>query len=217
MHLEGALAATERVARQRIDLARRLVGHGIAAGRGAGAMHHEIGAGAAERPVIGVGKADIEREVIGRLRVHLAGGDRIEALRRLAVAFLDLRAELPGPFADRIGGEQLVGAGAGLLPDLELGAFLVGAHIDGRVDRHVELVHLVDELLRHRLHMLGAGIARFLAGGEQESRHDDENGTDEAAGQRLSQHEHPQGSSREPPRRRRFSPPASQRHETAGR
>ena len=174
MHLEGALAADEGVTGEPVDLAGRIVRHRIATGRGTGAMHHQIGAIASERLVEGVGEADVEREVVARIRVHLARTDRIETLRRLPVTFLDLGAELSGPLADRIGLEQAVAAVAALFPDLELGCFLEGADVDRRLRIHVELLHLRLDLGGERLHVLGnAGI---LAGGERQPGGDHQGG-----------------------------------------
>ena len=120
LDLELALAALEGVAGEREQLAGRLVGHRIAARRRAGAVDHEVGAGAAEGPVIGVGVADVEGEVVARLRVHLRRGDDVEALRRLAVAFHLLRPEPSRPLADLVGLEERILPVAPLLPDLEL-------------------------------------------------------------------------------------------------
>ena len=74
--------------------------------------------------VIAVREACIDRQVVIGVRIHQAGRDRIEALWRLAVAFIDLRAEIAGPAADRIDLEQLEAAGGVLLPDLELDSSL---------------------------------------------------------------------------------------------
>ena len=76
---------------------------------------------------------------MARVRVHQAGGDRIEALGRLTIAFIDLRAEIAGPAADRINLEQLETAGGVLLPDLELGFFLEDADEDWGTLWHVPL------------------------------------------------------------------------------
>src|SRR5438067_12496232 len=59
LQLERFLASKERFAGERVDLRDLLVGHGIAAGRRAAAMDHQERAGAAVRPVVGVGEAGI--------------------------------------------------------------------------------------------------------------------------------------------------------------
>ena len=121
LHLERFLAAEERVAPERINFRDLFVGHRIAAARGAVAVHHELCAGAAVGAVKGVRIAEIERQIVLRVRIHLAGADAVEALRRLPVAFLDLGAKLARPSADRVGLEHRVAAFAVLLPDFQLG------------------------------------------------------------------------------------------------
>src|SRR5690606_31159588 len=110
LQLEAALSALEGLAPQRIDLRDVLVGHGIAAPRGAVAMDHQIRSGTAPRPVELVRKPGVEGEIIVRIRVHQPRRDRIEALRRLPVALLELRAQLTRPGADLVLLEELVGA-----------------------------------------------------------------------------------------------------------
>ena len=51
LHLEGALAAEERLAAERVDFRDLLVGHRVAAARRAVAVHHQVRAGAAVRAV----------------------------------------------------------------------------------------------------------------------------------------------------------------------
>ena len=80
--------------------------------------------------VIGVGIANIEGEVIGRVGIHLAGRDRVEALGHLPVAFLDLGPQLTRPAAHGIGLEQGILTIRLLLPDLEFSLFLEGADQD---------------------------------------------------------------------------------------
>ncbi len=124
LHLEGFLAAEERSAAEREDFGNLLVAHRVAAARRAIAMHHQMRAGAVMRTVERVRIAHVERQIVLRIRVHLAGGDIVETFRRLAVAFLDLRAEIAGPFADRIGLQQRELAVAILLPDFEFDSLL---------------------------------------------------------------------------------------------
>src|SRR5262245_14729888 len=103
-------------------------------------------AGAPERAIERVGIADVERQVVGRVGIHLPGRDRIEALGRLAVALLDLGAEFARPAADWIGLQERVAAALVLLPDLEFGLFLEDARKDRRLLAHSLLL---DE--RHHL------------------------------------------------------------------
>ena len=140
LDLEFLLAAEEGFARQRIDFADLLVGHGVAAARRAIAVDHQERAAIAVRFVVGVGEADIDGEIVVGIGIHQAGRDRVEALRRLAVAFDFLRPELARPAADRINLEQLKLAGGVLLPDFELRFLLEDAHEDRRVLRHIFLL-----------------------------------------------------------------------------
>ena len=137
LELERFLAAEEGFAAERIDLRDLFVGHRVAAARRAVAMDHQLRAGMAERAVIGVRIAGIEREIIGRLRVHLRWRDRIETFRGLAVAFANLRSEIAGPAANRVGLQQCEAAGTVLLPDLELGFLLEQPDQDRRLQIHV--------------------------------------------------------------------------------
>ncbi len=114
-------------------------------------------AGAAIGPVEGVRITEIERQVVVRIRVHLPRRDRIEAFRRLPVAFLDLRAKLARPAADRIGLQQRVPPRAVLLPDLEFGLFLEEPHQDRRLLRHVLGFDF-------RLHLVGQRRERAAGG-----------------------------------------------------
>ena len=120
LDLESWLTAEERLARQRIDFADLLVGHGVTAARGAIAVNHQEPAVAVIGAVIGVREAGIDREIIVGVRIHQAGRDRIEALGSLAVALSDLGAEIAGPAADRVDLEQLETPAGILLPDFEL-------------------------------------------------------------------------------------------------
>ena len=74
MHLEAVLAADEGLARKTVDLLHQRIGHGIAAGRLALAVHHQGMAGAAVRLVVGIGIAEVERQVMLGVRVHLLAG-----------------------------------------------------------------------------------------------------------------------------------------------
>ena len=152
LHLECALAAEECFASERVDFANLLVGHGVAAARGAIAVDHQLGAGAAPGAVIGVGVAHVEREIVLRLRIHLAGRNGIEAFRRLAVAFFHLGTEFARPAADRVGLEQREAAGAILLPDFEFGFLLEDANKDRGILTHVLLIEFGEGLAGERRH-----------------------------------------------------------------
>src|SRR5215203_697035 len=98
--------------------------------------------------VVSVREASVEREVIGRVRVHLGGGDGVEPLWRLAVALPDLRPKLTRPAADREGFEARVFAIGSALPDLELRFLLIGPHQDPVAGRHALLGHKRKRLRR---------------------------------------------------------------------
>ena len=183
LHLDLALAASEGVAHNGVNLADLRVGHREAAGRRADAMHHDGAALVSQCAVIGVGIADVECEVIGGVRLHLRGRDRIEALRHLTIALVRLGAELAGPAADRIGLQQRVAAIGLHLPDFELRLLFVGANEDGRALRRVHLLHQSDGLGGDRVIGVradGAKAALFAAGqkgrscGDQRKRSDAE-------------------------------------------
>ena len=103
-------------------------------------MDHEKAAVAAVRLVESVRKAGVDRKIVARIRIHQLGCDRIEALRRLAVALALFRPDIARPAADRIGLEELEAAGVVLLPDLEFGLFLENPHEDRREFRHLLLL-----------------------------------------------------------------------------
>ena len=164
LELERLLSAEEGLAAERIDFRDLLVGHRVAAARGAVAMHHQLRAGVAERRVIGVGIAGVEGEIVGRRRIHQAGRDRVETFRRLTVAFPDLGSEVAGPAADRVSFQERKLAGAVLLPDLEFGFLLEQADQDRRLQIHVLVDHRLDQLRRDRLVGLGVGGERDFIG-----------------------------------------------------
>ena len=62
--------------------------------------------------------------------MHQLGRHRIESLRSLTVALLQLRPKIARPPADRIGLEDLEMAGGVLFPDFELCLLLEDAHKD---------------------------------------------------------------------------------------
>ena len=98
--LQGQLA-------QLVDLFHPRIGHGVAAGGRAAAVHQDQRARPLHRLVEGVGVADVERARPAALAVDLRHGHRVHAFRRLLVALMQLGPELSRPFADGIGGEQL--------------------------------------------------------------------------------------------------------------
>ena len=204
LELEGLLAAEEGFAPHRIDFRDLLVGHRVAAAGGAIAMHHQFGTGMAERAVIGVGVAGVEGKIIGRLRVHLRGRDRVEAFRRLAVAFARLGPEIARPAADRVGLQQRKLAGAVLLPDLKLGFLLEQADQDRRLQIHVLFHHRGKEFWRNRLIGLGVVGERNLVGvtaSQQCTARREHSGSHKCADQRARNQDkapHPLGNFRDP-------------------
>ena len=163
LDLKSLLSAEKRFPRQRIDLADLLVGHGVAAARRAIAVDHQEGAAIAVGLVEGVGEADVDGEVVAGIRIHQAGRDRIEALGRLTIAFLDLRAKATRPAADRIDFQQFVARGGVLLPDFELGFFLEDADEDRQFLRHVFLVEQRQHLRRQFFHRAGGKLIALVA------------------------------------------------------
>ncbi len=203
LQLERALAAEEGFAPQRIDFRDLLVRHGVAAARRTVAMHHQLRAGASQRLVEGIGIASVERKIIGRLRVHLAGRDRIKAFRSLAVAFADLGPEVTRPAANRVALQECEAAGAILLPDFEFGFLLEQPDQHRRLQVHVLCRHVGDEFRRHRL--VGLGIIRqrdfvAVAAGQQHTCRERDRG-DERANRRATDQckaPHPTGNFRTP-------------------
>ena len=150
-------------------------------------MDHQERAGAAVRAVIGVREAGIDREIIVGVRIHQAGSDGVETLRRLAVALLDLGSELARPAADRIGLEQRETAGLVLFPDFEFGFFLEDPHQDRRFLRHVLVFDVGDHAVGQRLHVAAAdgGRAIGVATGKRNGRRN-RSGRQERAHQRST-------------------------------
>ena len=87
-------------------------------------MHHYVSAGSAVCAIVSIGIANVERQVVVRVGVHLPRPDGIESLGRLAVAFPGLRAKFTRPAADRITLEKSEAAAGILFPDLDLRFFL---------------------------------------------------------------------------------------------
>ena len=116
-------------------------------------MDHQEAAGAPVGAVVGVRKAGVDGEVVAGVRIHQAGGDGVEALRRLPVALLDLRAEFAGPAADREGLEQCEVAVAVFLPDLKFRFFLEDPHQDGGFLGHILLLDVGEHSIGDRLHV----------------------------------------------------------------
>src|SRR2546430_1567809 len=101
------LALAQRLVGQPIDFVHHRIRHRKAPNRGAAAMHHDVGARAAERAIKRVGKANIERARMPTVQPELAGPYRIEALGGLAVALAFLGTQISRPKTDWIGGEEL--------------------------------------------------------------------------------------------------------------
>ena len=163
LELNFLLAAQKCVARQRIDFADLLVGHGVAAARRAIAVDHQERAVAIVRPVIGVGESGIDGEIVIRVGIHQPGRERIKALGGLAIAFLDLRSEIARPAADRIHLEQRIAPAGILLPDFEFRFLLEDADEERRVLRHVFLLKRRQHLRRQFLHRPAGDVIALFA------------------------------------------------------
>ena len=187
LDLERLLAAEERFARQRIYLRDLLVRHGVAACRRAVAMDHEKGAGASVGAIVGVRKSGIDRQIVIGIRIHQAGSDRIEPLRRLAVPLLDLGTQVTRPAADRIGLEQREAPVLVFLPDLELGFLLENPHEDRQFLRHVLFFDVGDHPVGKRLHVAAAdGRRAFRVATSQRDRRCNRSGRQKRAHQRAT-------------------------------
>ena len=195
LHLDRLLPAVEGLAGDGVDLVDLPVGHREAAGRRAGAVHEDRAARRPLRPVVGVGIADVEGEVVLRGRVHLARRDAVEAFRHLAVALAGLGAGLPRPAAHREGLHVQVAPVRAHLPDLELGFLLVGAdqHRGGGGD--ALLLHQRHHLGRQRVlrprragHAAVAAGLRLVAAGERRRGDRDQGEAGEAGGKAVGTH-----------------------------
>ena len=94
VHVDAVLALAQGPLAQRIDLVHDGIGHRKAADRRAAPVHQDVGAGAGEGPIEGVGKTRIEGKILMRPWVHLIWGNVIKSLRRLVIALGKLRPEL---------------------------------------------------------------------------------------------------------------------------
>src|SRR5262245_7319861 len=157
LQLKRFLLAEESFARERVDFRDLLVGHGIAAGRRAAAVDHQERASAAVRPIVGIRKSRIDREILAGVRIHQARGNGVKALGRLAVAGLELGAEFPRPAADRISTKERKSPTVVLLPNLELGLLLEDPHQDRRFLVHVLCFQRREHPFRQWLHVAAAG------------------------------------------------------------
>ncbi|MBI1868874.1 MAG: hypothetical protein HYS06_11390 [Methylocystis sp.] len=170
LHLNGALTAGERRAGDRVHFGDLLVGHRKTAGRRAGAVHHDGAAAASPSAIISVGIADVEREIIGRVRVHLVGTDGIKPLRHLSIALARLGTKLPGPAAHRIGFQMNIAAIRTHLPDFEFGFLLEGPNQRRCVLGGADLLHQGQSLGRDRPQGPLRERARVLASGQGRER-----------------------------------------------
>ena len=93
------LAGPQGSRHQAVDVVDSRIGHGIAAGRQAGAMDTD-GPGAAPGPIEGIGKADIEGAVIAQLGSSWRAETKSSPLWRLAITLGELRPETARPGAD---------------------------------------------------------------------------------------------------------------------
>lgn len=169
-------------------------------------MHHEMRAGAAVGAIEGVREAEIEREIIFRVRVHLPRRDVVEPFRRLPVALGDLRAEVARPLADRVGFQQREPALAILLPHFQLGFHLEHAQQDRRADRHVLLRHLGQQLRRDGRVRLAGDVGQEVGLAARQCR---------GSNQRCRARQHPQHATAFDKCRRTHSQAASGTERTA--
>ena len=113
------LSARDGLFDESVNLFNDSVGHCKATDRRTAAMDEDM------RPVSGlhlvedVGKTKIERARPPPDVTHLRTGDRVETLRRLLVAFAQLRPERPGPMTDGIRRKQHVRGVVFANPDFE--------------------------------------------------------------------------------------------------
>ena len=129
-------------------------------------MDHQVRAGAGVRSVIRIREPGIDREILAGIRVHQAGSDGVEALRRLAVARLDLGTQLARPAADRISAKECEAPAVVLLPNLELRFLLEDAHQDRRFLLHLLGFELGQHTFRQRLHVATDGDRPAAAAGK---------------------------------------------------
>jgi hypothetical protein len=87
MHVDRLLAAGKGGLDDEIDFLNSLVCHRIAADRDACPMNHQEAACPSLRAVIGVGKAEVEGQVITASRVQLRSRYAVETFRALAISF----------------------------------------------------------------------------------------------------------------------------------
>ena len=105
--------------------------HREAANRNIGAVNHDEVASSGVSSVEGVRVADVEREVIFALRVHLARGHEVEPFRHLAVTLTLFGARVSRGGGDMIGFEK--GEFVPLFdPEFELAFLFEGPYENGR-------------------------------------------------------------------------------------
>ena len=169
LHLNGVLTAGESFPGNRIDLGDLGVGHRKAAGRGTSAMHHDRAARVSHGAIVGIGIADVERKVIGGIRIHPRRDDRIKTFRHLAVALPHLGSELSRPAAHREGFQIGVASIRFHLPDFEFRLFFIGADQDRRVFRRSDRLDRGEYLRRERRKRTGrhGREGGFLAAGQK--------------------------------------------------
>ena len=118
-------------------------------------MDHQQAAVAVVRLVEAVGVAGVDRKIVIGIGIHQLGRHRVEPLRSLTVALIQLRPKIARPPADRIDLQELETAGGVLLPDFELRLFLENAHKDRRMLWHLPLPQQREQLGRQLLCRLG--------------------------------------------------------------
>lgn len=143
---EVGLAVFEGGIAEGVDLLDLGIGHGEAADGDLVAMDHEGGAGATVGLIVFVGVAEVEGEVEVGVGVHGGGGDEVETLGSLAVAFGEFGAEFAGHGGDIVGAEVLECLLAWLLdPEFEFAFLLEDAEEDGAAEGKVGVGELAGE------------------------------------------------------------------------
>jgi len=69
-------------------------------------VNHNKASGALVLGVVGVGEADVEREVEGAVGIELSFGNVVESFRNLVITFAKFGPQLAGDSGDGVGFEE---------------------------------------------------------------------------------------------------------------
>lgn len=94
-------------------------------------MNHDRASSSLVRGVVGVGEADVEREVKGAAGIELSFGNVVESFRNLVITFPEFGPEIAGGSGDGVGFEEEEFLFVCFDPKFEDGFFLEGANEDG--------------------------------------------------------------------------------------